>query len=61
MKLFHFLYFEINEMETYPEDDENVAQSCLFALSDTINDILDKNYEQIIILYQEFDNIKNDN
>ncbi len=61
MKLFHFLYFEINEMELYPEKNEYIAKNCLFVLSDIINDLLDKNYKQIIILYEKIENINENN
>ncbi len=60
MKLFHFLYFQINEMELYPQDDKNIAQNCLFILSNIINDLLDKNYKQIIMIYKEFENLFED-
>ncbi len=57
MKLFHFLYYQINEMEVYPNDDKYTAHSSLTVLSNIINNLLDKNYKQIIALYKEFENI----
>ncbi len=57
MKLFHFLYFYIEEMGLYPEDNKYIAKCCLYSLNETINQVLNKAEKVISSLYEDFTNI----
>lgn len=61
MKLFYFLYYELEEMGTYPENKKYVAKCCLYSLTEVINKILNRTNEQISILFEDFTNIQEGN
>ncbi len=59
MKIFIFTYKNITENMEYPDDDENVAQNCLYTICENIDRILTKTVKQIEYIYNDFEKINN--